>query len=174
MLYSFWLAISLATLATKTTGYVLLAICFCSDLSLCYKAIKLHKKIDPFDSQTNHWNLLKKEVLTELILNECVEIMVPIAYIGSFLSAYYGPNRNKLGGVGCSIWNNHEVENLQLSIMPVVQMALLDSGSALLSTACLWWFCRINFLREYCITIKKYWLYIAFYGGGFLSTVSTI
>ena len=172
--YSFWLAISLATVATKGTGYVLLVINFCINMTLCYKVIRLDKRVRPFDLLTNHGQLLKNEVLTELILNESIEIMVPIAYIVSFLIAYYGPNKNQLGGVGCSIWHTHGVEKLHAIFIPVIQMALCDFGSIFISTACLWWFCRINLLREYCVIIKKYWLYIALFGGAFESTVSII
>ena len=141
-------------------------------MALCYKVIQLDKKVRPLELRTLHWRIVQKEVLTELILNEIVEIMVPVAYISNFLMAHYGPNKNRIGNVGCSVWMFQEVEDLHTHLIPVIQMALIDSGSLILSTGCLWWFCRINIWREYCANIKKYWLHLAFIGGSNISGVS--
>ena len=53
--YSFWLAIRLATVATKGTGYVLLVTNFCINMTLCYKIIQLNKRVQPLDFRTTHW-----------------------------------------------------------------------------------------------------------------------
>ena len=109
----------------------------------------------------------KKDILTELILNETVEILLPIAFIGTYASAYYGPNKNTL-------WHIGVIENLMEFLVPIAKMALIDSGSLILAGILLRWFCRINILREYCNTIKKYWVYLAFWGGASLTSVSVI
>ena len=101
---------------------------------------------------------LKKEVLTELILNESIEVIVPFSCIGAFSLAYYGPNKHLLSIV-------REVKNFPVFLAPVVKMALIDSGSLLLAGAALLWFCRINILKEYCKTMKKYWIYLVAFGG---------
>ena len=43
VMYSFWLAITLATTATKASGYVILAINFGINMTLCHKVIRMNK-----------------------------------------------------------------------------------------------------------------------------------
>ena len=73
--YSFWLAISLATSVTEITGYVLLGINFCINLPLCFKALKLGKRVSTDGSENMTSDSLRGRALTEMILNESVEII---------------------------------------------------------------------------------------------------
>ena len=168
--YSYWLAIILALEATQVTGYVLLGINFFINMTLCYRIINLENKHFNLDDKMRQ--CLKQDAMTELIINETVELIVPIAFIASFSSAYYGPNRDRLGNVGCKIWQFNKVENIQEVLIPVVEMALLDSTSVLVAIALLWNFCNMNILKECNTVIKKYWVYIGSLGGLFLNTVS--
>ena len=178
--YSFWIAVSLAT-ATKATGYVLLAINFGIDLTLCYRVIKLDNTISTVDCKNTKHQSLKKEVLTELILNEIIEILAPIAFIGTTLIAYYGPNRDNLTIFDCTgkwiserwICLSREMD-IRSFLRPVLVMTLIDSGSVVISAVFLWWHCRINIWVEYCRTINNYWIHLAVWGGTFISGVSTI
>ena len=115
-------------------------------------------KIFGAGDDTNMIRNSKRVILTELILNECVEMMLPIAFIGTFSMAYYGPNRN-------NFWKIGKIDSLQTFLTPVVEMALIDSASVILASAALLWFCRINIFSEYTKAIKKYWIFLAFWGG---------
>ena len=174
VLYSFWLAISVAGRTTLASQYLLLGINVIIDLRLCAKVIQLDRKASLNANDRNDSNKLKQDTLTELILNEYVEVMLPIAYIGTFSLAFYGPNKNALGNVGIAIWQYKEVENLYAFLMPVVEMALIDSACAILTGFLLWRFCHINVFKEFCIRIKKYWIYLAFWGGASISGVGII
>ena len=172
--YSFWLATILATTATQSTGYVLLGINLCINLVLCFKALKLDREVFPLHLDKMTKQNLREQALTELILNESVEIIVPIAFIGSFASAYFGPNNDILGGVGCSIWTYQKVQYLRDLFLPVLEMAIFDSGSLIITGCLLWNFCRINIVSKYCETIKNYWMYLAIGGGFYTNAVSII
>ena len=163
VMYSYCIAVTLANLATKATEYVLLGINFFIDMSLCYKAIRIDKKVSTAQSDTNEKQGIRNQVLTELI---------PLAFMGAFCIAYYGPNANILGNVGCEIWQYKKIEDFRAFIMPVAEMALIDTGSVILAGISLWWFCRINLWTEYCKTIKKYWVTLAFRGATFISLVN--
>ena len=76
--------------------------------------------------------------------------------------------------VGCAIWGAVKVENLSSFIWPIVEMAIIDSGSIIIATALLWRFCHVNILQEYCKVMKKYWIYLALSGGTFVAGVSEI
>ena len=146
---------------------MLLAISFCNNIFLCYKVIQLHGKTSTVHIEAKKIKSTKKDILTELILNETVEILLPIAFIGTYASAFYGPNKNIL-------WHIGEMENLMEYLLPIVKMGVIDSGSLILAGIFLQWFCRINILREYCRTIKKFWMYLAFWGGFSIASVSDI
>ena len=133
----------------------------------------MDRKVSSDVPNIEKWQSLKTEVLTELILNEIVEIFIPIAFIGSFSLAYFGPNKTKLWVVGCK-GLFPMVEDILAFFMPVIRMALLDFGSVIFSGVSLWWFCRINIWREYCIRIKKYWILLAVLGGCFICAVSIL
>ena len=171
VMFSFWIAVFLVTSATETTGYVLLGINFCLNLQLCYRAIKWNNRISGNILHGNSNQLLKNEALAELILNETVEVMAPIAFIGSYLIAFYGPNYQILGNVGCSYWTFKATKDLKALLNTVLIMTLIDSGSALISGFLLWKFCRINIFWEYCKLIKKYWLIMALTGAVYLTKV---
>ena len=164
--YSLWLATSFSLL-TPAIEYILLALNFFINISLCFKVIRLNGKMFGAHIEAKKIQNQKIEILTELILNETVEILLPIAFIGAYLSAYYGPNKS-------TIWHIAVNENVLEFLIPVIKMAVIDCGSLILAGISLQWFCQINILREYCRTIKKYWLYIAFWGGGCISSVSDL
>ena len=87
--------------------------------------------------------------MTDLILNEFVDVLVPLAFISSFSIAHYGPKRE-------TSWNVREVTDMLIFLIPVAEMALIDAGSVVLAGILLWKFCCINILGEYCMTIKFY------------------
>ena len=124
--YSFWLAITLAGLATKTTEYLLLGINFLLDMALCYKRIRLDRIVSAPKCDKKKQQNAKQEILTELLLNEIAEGILPIAFIGAYTTAYFGPNKTTLVNVGCAIWGFQRIENLSDFLMPVVEMTLID------------------------------------------------
>ena len=113
-------------------------------------------------------HFMKKE---KLVMRQKT-LEVPIAFIGAFFLAYYGPNADVLGNVWCAIWQYKKIEDFRAFIMPVAEMALIDSVSVIFAVILLWRFCQINVWKEYCKTIKKYWVYLAFRGAAFISLVS--
>ena len=117
---------------------------------ICFRALKLDRKVSPPPFNTVAKNELRDQVVIQLILNESIEILVPIAFIGSYSAAYFGPNNDTLGGAGCSIWTYHKVDDLYDLFLPVLEMAIFDSGSLIISGCLLWNFGRINIVRKYC------------------------
>ena len=101
--YSFWLAGSFIGVTEPSTEYVLLAINFCVNISLCYKVVRLNRKISNDDGDLRMMENLKEEILTELVLNESIEVIVPFSFIGVFSLAYYGPNKSNTSSLYRSI-----------------------------------------------------------------------
>ena len=158
---SYWLAVSMATTATQETCYLLLGINFAINIYLCFKTIHLDRKISPLDGSSEEIESIKEECLTELILNEIIEVIVPISFVCTSSIAYYGPNAMVLGIVGNDYWQYEKVTNFQNLILPVVKMAGIDSLSALIVGCLFWKYSRICLIQEYYRTIKTYWLLLA-------------
>ena len=110
----------------------------------------------------------------ELVLNETIEVIVPIAFIVSYTIVFYGPNHDVMGNVGCDYWTFQKVEDLNAFLMPVLLMALVDCSSGLVSGVLLWKYCRINIVREYCIVIRRYWAILGLLGAAYLFSVQLL
>ena len=173
LVYSYWFAYQ-ATTATMTTNYFLLGINFCLNMALCRKIIRLHRKVSTTDLDRKKKECLKQEAVTELLVHETIEIMVPIAFIGTFATAFYGPNKHNLATAGCSIWAFQEAEDFSVFVTPVVKIALIDSGSLILAAGLLFKFCKIDILREFCKTMKNIWMNLGLWGGNMITGVSLI
>lgn len=139
---------------------------------LCCKTIRLHQKVSPLDLDAEMKLSMKDQMLAELVLNEIVEILAPLTFIGSITIAYYGPNRDMIAIVGPDLWTHQQTESLGALVMPILEMAMLDTGSLFIAGLLLWKFCRINIAKECCKALEKYWLYLAFGGGTYTSAVS--
>ena len=163
--------IFLATSATIETGYVMLGINFVINLQLCYKGIKLGRKTISLNHDEQVNQSLKRGVIMELVLNETIEVLVPIAFIASYTIVFYGPNHDVMGNVGCDYWTFQKVEDLNAFLMPVLLMTLFDCSSGLVSGVLLWKYCRINIIREYCSAIQRYWVLLGLFGAANLFSV---
>ena len=157
--------IFLATSATIETGYVMLGINFVINLQLCYKGIKLGRKTISLNHDEQVNQSLKRGVIMELVLNETIEVLVPIAFIASYTIVFYGPNHDVMGNVGCDYWTFQKVEDLNAFLMPVLLMTLVDCSSGLVCGVLLWKFCRINILLRCCKIMDSYWKIISVYAG---------
>ena len=171
--FSFWLAIFLATVATHITGYVLLTMNFVINLQLCYKAIKLDRKVFSSYIDGKARKSSKRDAIMELVLNETVETMVHIAFIVTYIFVYHGPNPDVIGNVGCECWTFKKVENLTTFLSPILLMAFADCVSGIISGVLLWKYCNVNIILEYCATLKKYWVILGFLGASNLLTVKS-
>ena len=74
VIYSFWIAIILANQATKVTECVLLGVTFMIDMALCYKIIRLDKKVSSLDCKLKvEQNGKKKEALSLITIKISTE-----------------------------------------------------------------------------------------------------
>ena len=92
--YALFLSVTLGTVATETTTYIILAEDFLINIYLCIKSIyrlRFAKKTFSFEEE--------KGDIKVLVLNERIEFVVPLAYSVCFITAYYGPNAELIGNV---------------------------------------------------------------------------
>ena len=93
IMFSFWLTILLATVATQITGYVLLGINSFINLALCLKARYLERKTCSSIGEAMKNHSSKREVVAELVLNETIE---SLKYLQHDYDIFQGFNQTNL------------------------------------------------------------------------------
>ena len=138
-------------IASPNTVYVLLGIDFSINVYLAVKIVWLRKRrSDQIDKQI--------DLLQELALNELIEFVLPLAYIGAQILGYYGPNAENLVDVGADIWTSAPIKNLWDTTSTVLWFFACDFGSTVLTGILLWSFCKINLLQAFATLDKEFYL----------------
>ena len=171
--YALFIAVSIGSLATQLTSYLILSVEVLLNLYECYKIIKLGRRIEAESSLHNELKEERKQAILTLVSIEILETMVPIIYAITFLIAYYGPNASILGGIQNSYWQFEAVENITPVLESVSKMILIDLSGSILIGALLWKYSAINLLKESCKVMKTYFSLFALKVGIILARVNT-
>ena len=169
-----YVTISISTLTNDLTTFCILLVDVLGNFYHCYGIIKLHRKVDCDDIQIRRRQKEKDKAIKILALSEVLEILVPLSYTISFIVAYYGPNATILRSVKNDYWGNSASGDIGAVLTTEVILFSADFSSLVVSIARLWYFCRINLLRHFCLALKKYWLLIAAIAGALISKVCLI
>ena len=160
--HEFFVALSLSDLQLSTV-YAILGAEFILHLYSCYKIITMFKKVGQASSFSFEERENKSEIeamLSELACDDTSLVLVPVCYLATFISAYYGPNASILGNIGNNYWNFVAIEDVSDVISTTMQMAGIDFGILLTTWLTLWIFCRIDVFREFCKLMKACWSWI--------------
>ena len=160
--HEFFVALSLTDLQSSTV-YAILGAEFILHLFSCYRIISLFKKVGQASSFSIGEREKKSEmetVLSELACDDTILVSVPVCYLATFISAYYGPNASILGNIKNSYWNFVETDNVRDVISSTMQMAGIDLGILLSTWLTLWIFCKIDVLKQFCRLMKTCWSWI--------------
>ena len=172
--YSAFLAIALGSLATDTTLYCILAIEFCLNMYTVSKIIKINKKINANDSDTDKLKPIKEEMAQDMVVVGIVMIVMTIAYVLCLLMAYYGPNGSILGNIRNEYWSFKGIHNLEKLLAGIFKMFAIDVISLATGAILLWKFSSIDFVEETCKAMKKYFPFISLTVAGAVTRVSNV
>ena len=164
--YTFTVVTLISSSVNQLTSYIFLGVDFVENLYVTLKIVKLHQsvKVNYTDGpQTQEIPNKIKEMVTNLIINEGVEFLVPISYIVAFIMVYYGPNAKYFGNVQNDYWQYIKVDNLLGYLTAATQMALIDLMNVLISVVLLWKFCAIILLQECRKIVQRYGLLFTVY-----------
>ena len=172
--FSFWLVIMLGTTATEYTSACILGVNSLINTGLCIKTIHFFRlTCNELKASKEDQNMkVCKETLTELIINEVIEIFVPFAFVITYTISYYGPNAAILGNIGNDYWHFKKVESIIPLIRSALIICLIDFLSTLISAFLLWKYCQINLLREVSAVFKKYGFILAIHAAANVNKVS--
>ena len=91
--------------------------------------------------------------LNELVLNEKLEMVIPLGYCLCYLMAYYGPNKYVLRGIAKS----DPGRTMKMAGL----LFLIDCSSLIVSAFLLRTLCKINLFKVYLTMQKELWLIMA-------------
>ena len=91
-----------------------------------------------------------------LVIGETLEILIPLAYLICFVSAYYGPNAEVLGHVKNGYWQFKATDNIMGSINNLLIFVIVDGAVLILVSIFLYCGCNINVFHVYIHLMKEY------------------
>ena len=160
-------AISLGLYATDFSCYCILFTDLLYKLYSCYGICKFKKKIEAKEgSERKQLQIEKEEATQDLILDEMVDVTMPMVYALMVVIAYFGPNATILGNVGCEIWKWRKINSLTKFLTALFRMFLIDLIALVLNSLLLWKYSSINVMKQMCIDVKSYWPFISVAMGG--------
>ena len=125
-----------------------------------YDIIKLQKKIKTVNMYEGIHSLhsSKHEKVEMLILSEFIEGIAPLAFAIGFAMAYYGFNSKLIRSVHNNYFGGEVIRNVDHFYTVMFQMFSIEVVAMILSGGLLHYYCKINFFKEFCIVMKKYWV----------------
>ena len=103
----------------------------------------------------------KENAITDLLLEEIIEGVVPLAYAIGFAMAYYGPNGNLMGNVSSDLWAYNKVEDVARLFYIQLLLFGVDCFSVALNMLILKQFGKVDLINELSKLMKKYWIFLA-------------
>ena len=151
--HTVFLTVMLGTEATDLSSWILLGEDFLINTYLAAKIIWIKKR--RMNSDKNDKEMF--ECLFTLTINELVEIVVPLAFLICFLTAYYGPNAELIGNVKSTYFHFKPIESIDKFINSIVLLLIVDFLGLVLTIFVLWYLCQVNFLRAYMVMQQEFW-----------------
>ena len=134
----------ISTVADQKTTACFIAVDFVMNLVLTWKTIKEHKRVGIMDIISGRTHDMTDQFLTNLIINETMELLVPLMYVASVAIAFYGPNSANLGNIGLSYWHFERIDDIWVYLSGALEMAFADFCQSIVSLFLVWKFTRIN------------------------------
>ena len=144
----------ISTVADQKTTACFIAVDFIMNSILTLKTIKESKRVDA--ANTDRFKKATDQLIATLIINESLEVLIPLTYMTAFAIAYFGPNSSNLGNIGVSYWHFQRVDDIWAYFNGAMQMALVDLFLSGFSFALIWKFTKMDVWKK-CIEIVKTW-----------------
>ena len=146
-----FLNLTVGSIATFESTLVIIGVEFMINLFTCLRIIHLnHKTLTPKTT------IQTIELLQQLIMNEWIEIAVPIGNVLVLLMGFYGPNKMVIGDIGCSYWQFNAIEDITQPIKLLSWFFIADLISLVITAYLLWKFCKINLYHGYIILKEEF------------------
>ena len=163
--HTMFLSVDVGSITTDLVSYTILAADFGINLVCCFLIVWYNRNPTEKNKEKRIGAMLN------LIINESVEILLPIAYVICFLMAYFGPNAEIMGNIKNGYWQFIAIDDLGDNLMWLGIMFVMDLGSSVISVIVLWRYCKINVLKIYLQMQNQIWAILAIEQGYMISEV---
>ena len=164
--HSITMCIVIGSYISIVTSWVLVGVDFWFNLLVCARFIWLRKR-SPERIQD------QVDLLNSLCIAELVEFQAPLAFIMTYVVAYYGPNANLFGNISNDYWTFIPIEDINQNMKQVGFYFLVDFSSSIINAVALWLSCRINIFKVLLVIQKEFGLSFCVILGSYLNLVST-
>ena len=151
--YSVFLSVMVGTIANDLSSSIMLLSDFIFNLYLATKIIWIKKM--RLKNDTNDFEMV--HLLFLLTINELVEIVIPLTFLLCFLSAYFGPNAEIIGGVKSTHFHYEPITDIHGFIKKMMLFLIVDIMSVIAVGLVLWTSCKINLFRAYMTMLNEFW-----------------
>ena len=145
--------------AERATVACFVGVDFIFHLSLTYQIIKGERKISNQTIEDD--NLSNARLVIALVLSEIIEGITHIAYASCVAMAYFGPNANILGGIGCSYWAFKAIDEIWPLLGMMIVLFAVDTFSVALNFVWIWRATKKNTIPEFYRVFGSYWYLMA-------------
>ena len=166
--HTMFLSVEVGSITTDMVSYIILATDFGINLVSCFLIVWYNR------NPTEQNKEKRVSAMLNLIINESVEILLPIAYVICFLMAYLGPNAEIMGNIKNDYWQFIAIDDLGHNLMWLGIMFVVDLGSSVISVFVLWRYCKTNVFKIYLQMQNQIWAILAIEQGYIISEVRKI
>ena len=131
-----FLCVVIGNTATNVSSWIIFGADFIYNLYLALKIVWIKKT--QCKSERNDQEMF--QLLFSLTINELVEVVVPLTYLVCFLSAYYGPNAEIIGGVKSTHFHYMPVTDIPGFVENMMLFLMVDILSVIFVGSILWLF----------------------------------
>ena len=147
--HSLFLSYTMGSIATFATSIIILIGDFMINIGLSGWIVYIRKK--------NAESIEKPiELLQELVINEIVEMMIPVIYILCLTFAYFGPNSHLIGHVRNSYWQYNAIDDFEYTVVMIVIFFIVDVGSGIIGAALVRYFCQIKLHKVHVVLQNEF------------------
>ena len=148
--HSLFLAYTIGgAMASFSTEVIMLATDFLTNVCFSIRIACINRK-----NARNEKKQMK--LLIDLVIAELVELTVPLIYLLSFCTAYFGPVGVLFGNVKIDYWHHRPVQDFGEAVENVVVFFFIDASSLIVCSVILWTVCRINLYRVFIILQEEF------------------
>ena len=98
-----------------------------------------------------------RSLLLSLLINEFVEVIIPLGFSACLIASYFGPNAELYGNIKSTYFHNRPIADIEEYLKVLGLFFLADVINLGITSLSLWFFAKINLIRAYLAIMNEFW-----------------